>query len=163
MRTYIGTKVVHATPMNRKDYNTYRGWQVPADENPQDEGYLVEYADGGKSNHPRHVGYISWSPKDVFERAYGDITDGNMSFGDALIALKAGMKVTRENWNGKNMFLFLVQGSTFKVNRAPLLGIYPEGTEINYRPHIDMRTANGEIVPWVASQSDILENDWRLA
>ena len=58
------------------------------------------------------------------------------------------------------MFLFLVQGSQFKVNRPPLLGIYQEGTKINYRPHIDMKTVNGEIVPWVASQSDLLEEDW---
>ena len=83
-----------------------------------------------------------------------------MDFGGAVAAIKAGRKVAREGWNGKNMFLFLVPGSTFQVNRAPLLGIYPEGTTINYRPHIDMRTANGEIVPWIASQSDVLENDW---
>lgn len=67
---YEGTKRVHATPMNRGDYNEYRGWQMPADENPADEGYLVEYVDGGKANDSRHAGYISWSPKDVFERAY---------------------------------------------------------------------------------------------
>ena len=162
MKTYIGTKVVHARLMNRKDYNAYRGWEVPADENPQDMGYLVEYVDGGKSNHPNHVGYISWSPWDVFERAYTDISGGGMSFGDALIALKVGKKVAREGWNGKGMFIFLVQGSQFNVNRAPLLGIYPEGTKISYRPHIDMRTADGEIVPWVASQSDLLVNDWVL-
>lgn len=84
----------------------------------------------------------------------------SMTFGEALSALKAGKRVAREGWNGKGMFLFLVPGSTFTVNRAPLLGIYPEGTEINYRPHIDMRTANGEIVTWVASQSDLLEGDW---
>lgn len=163
MGTYIGTKVVHATPLNRGAYNKYRGWEVPADENPFDEGYLVEYVDGGKSNHPDHKGYISWSPKEVFERAYQNISNGGMSFGEALIALKAGMKVARKNWNGKNMFLFIVPGSTFNVNRAPLLGIYPEGTLIDYRPHIDMKTANGEIVPWVASQSDLLENDWLIA
>lgn len=67
---YEGTKRVRARPMTRGDYNAYRGWQVPTDENPADEGYLVEYEDGGKSNHPDHKGYISWSPKDVFERAY---------------------------------------------------------------------------------------------
>ncbi|WP_440111824.1 crAss001_48 related protein [Acidovorax sp. BL-A-41-H1] len=67
---YEGTKRVHATPMNRGDYNEYRGWQMPADENPADEGYLVEYVDGGKANDSRHAGYISWSPRDVFERAY---------------------------------------------------------------------------------------------
>ena len=83
-----------------------------------------------------------------------------MNFGEALHNIKNGMKVQREGWNGKGMFIFLVQGSTFKVNRAPLLGIYPEGTEINYRSHIDMKTADGSIVPWVASQTDILAEDW---
>ena len=66
---YEGTKRVHAKPMNRGDYNSYRGWEVPADENPADEGYLVEYVDGGRGNDSRHAGYISWSPKDVFERS----------------------------------------------------------------------------------------------
>lgn len=69
-KLYEGTKRLHATPMNRGDYNAYRGWQVPADEDPADEGYLVEYVDGGKPNDSRHAGYISWSPKDVFERSY---------------------------------------------------------------------------------------------
>lgn len=83
-------------------------------------------------------------------------------FGWALAQLKAGYKVARTGWNGKEMFLYLVPGSSFEVNRHPLLGIYPEGTEIFYRPHIDMRTANGECVPWVASQSDLLETDWEI-
>ena len=74
-----------------------------------------------------------------------------------------GGRVRRRGWNGKGMFLFLVPGSTFKVNRAPLLGIYPEGTEINYHPHVDMRTATGEIVPWLCSQSDLLALDWEPA
>lgn len=87
-------------------------------------------------------------------------TEGRYGFGVALDALKSGAKVARDGWNGKGMFLFLVPGSTFTVNRPPLLGIYPDGTQINYRPHIDMKTADGQIVPWVASQSDLIENDW---
>jgi hypothetical protein len=83
-----------------------------------------------------------------------------MDFGKAIEALKAGDRVTRDGWNGKGMFLFLVNGSRFTVNRAPLLGIYPEGTIIDYRSHIDMKTAQGDVVPWVASQSDILAEDW---
>ena len=83
-----------------------------------------------------------------------------MNFGSALEALKQGKKVTRPLWNGKNMFIFLVPGSRFIVNRPPLLGIYPEGTEISYQAHIDMKTANGTIVPWLASQSDLLQDDW---
>ena len=84
------------------------------------------------------------------------------NFGFALAALKAGKKVCRQGWNGKGMFLFLVQGSTFAVNRAPLLGIYPEGTVINYQPHIDMKTAQDTVVPWLASQSDVLADDWEV-
>ena len=85
-----------------------------------------------------------------------------MNFGQAVEALKNGSKVERSGWNGKGMFLFLVPGSTFKVNRAPLLGIYPEGTEINYQPHIDMKTAQDTVVPWLASQSDVLAEDWQV-
>lgn len=83
-----------------------------------------------------------------------------MTFSQALESLKAGNKVARQGWNGKGMFLFLVPGSVFKVNRAPLLGIYPEGTEINYHAHVDMKTADGMVVPWLCSQTDLLANDW---
>lgn len=60
----------------------------------------------------------------------------------------------------QGIFLFLVPGSTFQVSRPPLLGIYPEGTAINYRPHIDMKDAEGKVVPWLASQTDLLADDW---
>ena len=95
---------------------------------------------------------IGVSPK--CESGYGT------SFGSALSMLKAGKKVARKGWNGKGMFIFLVPGSKFKVNRAPLLGIYEEGTEIEYQPHIDMKTADNTVVPWLASQSDILAEDY---
>lgn len=158
MEQFIGTKLVNAKPMSRLDYNLFRGWDLPADENGADEGFLVEYVDGGKANTPFYEGYVSWSPKDVFERAYKSAA--KFDFGEAVRRLKAGKLVAREGWNGKGMFLLLVPGSTFAVSRAPLLGIFPEGTEINYLPHIDMRTATGEIVPWLASQSDVLCEDW---
>lgn len=86
----------------------------------------------------------------------------NLDFGKALAEIKRGNKVQRAGWNGKGMFIFLVQGSTFVVNRAPLLGIYPEGTTINYCPHIDMKTADDKVVPWLASQTDVLAEDWQV-
>ena len=85
-----------------------------------------------------------------------------MNFGAALDALKAGERLCRAGWNGKGMFLFLVPGSTFQVNRPPLLGIYPEGTTINYHAHIDMKTAQDTVVPWLASQTDVLAEDWAI-
>lgn len=83
-----------------------------------------------------------------------------MNFGKALELLKTGALMARAGWNGKGMFIYLVAGSEFDVDRAPLLGIYPEGTHIQYRAHIDMKTADGSCVPWVASQTDLLANDW---
>ena len=67
---YVGTKTVTATPMKRGEYNKLRGWEIPQDENPETEGYLIEYKKGGKPNHPNFAGYISWSPKEVFETTY---------------------------------------------------------------------------------------------
>lgn len=85
-----------------------------------------------------------------------------LSFSEALIALKHGKKVARTGWNGKGMFIFLVPGSKFLVSRPPLLGIYPEGTEVSYHSHVDMRTADGTIVPYLCSQTDLLSNDWEV-
>ena len=85
-----------------------------------------------------------------------------MSFETALSLIKEGKTVRRSGWNGKGMFLFLVPGSTFQVNRYPLLGIFPEGTEIKYHGHVDMKTAQGDIVPWLCSQTDMLAEDWEL-
>jgi hypothetical protein len=83
-------------------------------------------------------------------------------FSAALELLKTGKKVARQDWNGKGMFIFLVPGSIFTVNRPPLLGIYPEGTQIRYHAHIDMKTADGTIGTWLCSQTDMLATDWDL-
>lgn len=70
---YEGTKRLWAKPMTRGEYNAYRGWETPAGEEEADEGYIVEYTDGGKPNMDGHLGYVSWSPKDVFERTYRNV------------------------------------------------------------------------------------------
>lgn len=88
-KTYVGTKVIHATPMNRLAYNELRGWTLPEDENGEDEGYLVEYTDS-EGQTGIFDGYISWSPKDVFERAYqpmdihGEGSQGGLTWKDRL-------------------------------------------------------------------------------
>lgn len=157
---HIGTKLILALAMTRLEYNEYRDWELPEDENGDDQGQLVEYVDGGKSNHKNHEGYISWSPQDVFDNTYK--ASGEMSFGMAIEAMKRGYKVARTGWNGSGMFAYLVQGSEFKVNREPLLSIYPEGTDIKYRPHIDLKTADGSIATWSPSGSDALADDWLI-
>jgi len=85
-----------------------------------------------------------------------------VNFGDAVAALKRGERVMRSGWNGKGMYLFLVPGSVFAVNREPLLSMLGEGTRVEYHAHIDMKTAQGYVVPWLASQVDILSEDWEI-
>lgn len=88
-----------------------------------------------------------------------------MNFGDALIALKAGHRVTRTGWNGTGMWLILVPGSTITVETGrPLGNAAPDlvGQQVQYLPHIDMKTAQGQIVPWLASQTDLLCEDWKV-
>ena len=70
MCAYIGTKSVLATTMTRGEYNHYRNWDIPENEDPNKSGYLVEYTDGGPPNHPDHQGYVSWSPAEVFANSY---------------------------------------------------------------------------------------------
>lgn len=64
MKQYICHKRVHAEPMTRGEYNKYRGWKLPKDENGKDPGYFVVY----NKDSSRH--YESWSPADVFEDGY---------------------------------------------------------------------------------------------
>lgn len=83
-----------------------------------------------------------------------------MNFGEALDMLWAGHKVAREGWNGKDMFVFLVDGSNFTVNREPLATHFGYGYPISYMPHLDMKYADGRVGVWVPSQSDVLADDW---
>ena len=85
-----------------------------------------------------------------------------MNFSEALDLVKSGHKLQRSGWNGKDMFIYLVHGSEFEVNRPPLNAFYEVGTKIKYHAHIDMKTAQGYCVPWLASQADMLAEDWGI-
>lgn len=85
-----------------------------------------------------------------------------MEFSDALKHLKRGRRVTRASWP-PGEFLYLVPGSTFEVNRAPLIGILGEGTKVNYAPHIDKCFGDDVCGYWTPSHADLLSDDWREA
>ncbi len=171
MNQYIGVKLINAKPMTRAAYNEFRGWQLPANENGEDKGFLVEYLDGGKANTDLYAGYVSWSPAEVFHNAYGP-TDG-MTFGLALEALKQGKKVTRAGWNGKNMWLSLSGPLEGRVIGADQF--WSENNQQWARqfggamvlPCITMKTVNASgreaiLMGWLASQTDMLSNDWSI-
>lgn len=106
-------------------------------------GYKVVYQDG----------YESWSPQEVFEESYRR-TD-NMSFGLALESMKRGLPVARDGWNGKGMWLMLITSADYNVTKSEVLGRVK-------LPWIGMKTADGGFVPWLASQTDMLADDWTI-
>lgn len=163
---FIGTKTILALAMTRGDYNAYRGWNTPAEESCLDEGYLVEYLDGGKPNMPTHAGYVSWSPKEQFDAAYRPCDA--MTFGLAIEAMKRGEKVARAGWNGKGMWICLGVGhpslpSGDFWNPHTRAFAMDNGGAAPVLPYVIMKTAAGEILMgWLASQSDMLAEDWQI-
>lgn len=166
MAQFIGVKLINAMPMTRGEYNDFRGWELPEDENGDDDGFLVEYVDGGKANTPEFAGYVSWSPKDVFERAYKMV--GSMTFGMAIEALRLGKKVARAGWNGKGMWLAMSPGAQSLPADKFWAGPNREFAEQNggaadVLPCITMKTADGKVLMgWLASQSDMLADDYYI-
>lgn len=86
-----------------------------------------------------------------------------MDFGDALAACKAGSKITRLGWNGPGQFVVhqkgYPDGIAINANTAEATGI-AQGTICQFAPYLMMRNAQGVFVPWLASQGDLLAEDW---
>lgn len=132
---YYGTKRIHAEPQEKEG----------------NRGYGVVYEDG----------YKSWSPRSTFEEAYRK--SGELNFGHALMALNEGRRVARTGWNGKGQFVFLRHSSTHIVDhRSPLAGSFPNGTRIEEQAHLRIKSTQGTTAPWVASQTDLLAEDWEI-
>lgn len=139
-----------------KDY--YGTKKVTAWEQEKDgkSGYSVKYADG----------YISWSPKDVFEAAYK--ASGEMSFGHALVAILQGHRVARAGWNGKGMWISYSPGAERLAaanfwSAANKQFAKDNGGEAQVLPCITFKTADNKILMgWLASQTDMLANDWSI-
>ena len=138
MKNYIGTKLIKAEPLDKDGL----------------QGYKVVYSQPDGSE------YTLWSPKDVFEKAYR-VTSG-MTFGLAIEALKNGYKVARSGWNCKGMWLILQTSSEVTLREGTCY--HKAGLKhVKVDPHIDMFTAAGTMQPgWLASQADILSDDWQI-
>ena len=143
---YIGVKIVDATPMTSAEFNKYKD-RTARPEDVTGDGYLVTYPPDG---------YQAWCPKDVFDKANRPCDA--MPFGFAVEALKQGKRVCRKGWNGKGMWLRHVSPYTddqFKITETEKA----EGTLLDY---IGMKTADEGFVPWLASQTDMLADDWMI-
>ena len=148
MQKYIGTKIIEAVPAIRKGGKVYEeGWPIPKSMNPTEEGYKVRYPDG----------YESWSPKGVFEEAYRP-TDC-MSFGLAIEAMKKGKKVARRGWNGKNQHIELATRISYMTAEGVFVNVEHEAIG---NKAIAFCGTSGVQMGWLASQADMLADDWEV-
>lgn len=148
MQSYLGVKQVSAKQMNLGDYNEFRGWKIPENEDPNREGYLVKYSDE----------YVSWSPKEVFEEAYRTI-DG-LTFGQAIEAAKQGKRVARKGWNGSGMFAYIVPANSYPAQTGAAKKHFGENGMVPYREYWALKTAQEDVATWSPSGSDSLAEDW---
>lgn len=94
--------------------------------------------------------------------------DTAYGFEQALVWLRGGRKITRSNWNGKGMFIYLVPKITDRVveesytDTHPLLSVFGEGFEFTRQARIDMKFANGQIGIWTPTHEDLLAKDWNV-
>lgn len=145
MKQYIGTKLIEADPALRYADGTIAPVNAPVRlDEPVKSGYKVRYPDG----------YESFSPKGAFEDAYHPIN--GMNFGLAIEALRKGFRVCRRGWNGKGIFIELQTPDAYSKMTSPYIYIDTTG----------LQTQNTEApksrVPWLASQTDMLAEDWEI-
>lgn len=124
-KDYYGTKRVTAWPCKKNDMANRIGVSGGPD------GYAVRYCDG----------WMSWSPKEAFEKAYEPVDA--MSFSGALKALKDGHRVTRAGWT-KGRFIEIAR--TSKSDAYFCAGTKP----------------GGHCGPWTARDADLLAEDWAI-
>ena len=160
MKLYIGIKIVKAMPMTMTKAQEVLGREIkPA--TVEEDGYLVEYKDG----------YMSWSPKSVFEEAYHEVK--GMNFGEVIEALKTGLAVRRKGWNGKGLFIVKQVPSHITGEIIPGMQSLPQSAKdiimARKEPHIDYTNQmliinpDGRADSWVPSSSDVFAEDWELA
>ena len=153
MEKYIGTKIIEAEPAFRVSNDGYNN-HITTDARDAftnfavvEDGYRVRYQDG----------YESWSPKDVFEEAYRR-TD-SMSFGLAIEAAKAGHKIQREGWNGKGQYVELTTCISYKNASSEVVNVNHDAIG---NAALAFVGTSGVQIGWLASQADMLADDWRI-
>jgi len=178
MGKVIITRTVKATVMTLGDYNSKRGWTIPANEDPLTEGYFIEDSDDGG---------VTWVTKEFYNKYAQEVVEGIVpsksfkieqhdrlrqeigSIGDAESALDEGKLVYRSGWNGKGMFIAKQIPAVIGTDIIPKMQSLPQSAKdvlidrdqsISYENQMLIVNANGKANSWVPSSSDFFAKDW---
>lgn len=165
MKTYICSKVIHAVPIKMVNGCQWpEGLPLPEISDPKqiDErcGCTIEarIEDGYMFTTSKYDKYPQFMTADEFEKICRSTED--MTFGDALVALKQGERVARKGWNGKDMYVFLAHEADF-VTDADISAF--DRLDVEVGDMLVMKTAQNTFQPgWLASQADMLAEDWYI-
>ena len=136
---------------------------------PQDTDHVLTGDEIKRFAEAGSLCYRADLPRNIFQQEFipneRDDSDIKFDFGIAIRKLKEGKRVMRDGWNGKGMFLYYVPAASYPMQRNSLKtmgGIFPDDM-VPYGAYIAMKTAQDNVVPWLASQTDVLAEDWQLA
>ena len=137
-KDYIGTKIITAWP----------------DTEDGKDGYAVKYEDG----------YTSWSPKETFEKAYRVIEgEGQLlTFGDALVMLKAGKRVTRAPWAAAGVFVYHVPASAYPAQTGVARAHFGDGALVPYMAYLAIKRADDMVCVFNPGVDSLLAEDWQV-
>lgn len=82
----------------------------------------------------------------------------DLPFSGILDYLKQGTRCARAGWNGKGMYVYYVPPNSYPAVTDVAKKEF--GDTVPYRGYLAMKTVDNEVVPWVASQTDLLAEDW---
>ncbi len=157
MKQYIGTKIIQAEPAKRywmpggtkviAGNSEIVAQEIVAEAVCYDTGYKAWYSDG----------YVSFSPEEVFEKAYRR-TDG-MNFGLAIEAAKMGKKIARKGWNGKGQYVELATSISYVNADNGIVNVLHQNIGNKALAFVG---TSGVQLGWLASQADMLADDWYI-
>ena len=120
----------------------------------------VEYIDKTYDDELTHK-----NSKDIYILGveFASVENLEYDFGGALTIMQRGKRVARKGWNGKNMFCYFVPDGKYEpcTKAAAKYCVDNEG-KVPYGAYIAMKTVDGTVVPWLASQTDMLARDWYI-
>ena len=156
---YVGTKVVKASDMSLGMFNNLMNRATPVGTDPATPGYMVEYQDGGPANSEHSANYLSWSPKDVFDKAYQ--VNGKLPGYLAIAHMEQGQYARRNHWHSEE-YVYYVPANSYKAVTPVAKAMFGEEALVPYKGYFARKCRDGQVEVYALSADDLMARDWTI-